>query len=341
MHLQTATQNKLIHFLQNMPSISVLVVGDAGLDEYITGDVKRISPEAPVPVLEVQSRSYRVGLAGNVAQNITSLGASAEFVAVLGEDSAGDSLKGLLQEAKVSLKGLSVETGRPTVVKTRAMTGQYQLLRIDHELKKYISPQTEAKILSNCLGLLPQVQAVVVEDYAKGLLTQSLFQNLAKECRKAGKPLLVDPARSNPASFYRGCTLFKPNFDEALQLAGMPREELREDPLQLQQVAARLFEQTQAEHLVITRGKLGMSVFSAQGPEQHIPTFAQAVFDVTGAGDTAIAALAVGLTGGLALSDACVLANLAAGYVVGQVGSVPCPREELLHFLRSTPTSTS
>ncbi|MEI7974289.1 MAG: PfkB family carbohydrate kinase, partial [Bdellovibrio sp.] len=314
-----ADRDRLLQFAQREQTQEILVIGDAGLDEYITGEVHRISPEAPVPVLEATHQMERVGLAGNVAQNITALGARAHFVSVIGEDAAGDSLLRNLETARVDTHSVFRDSSRPTIRKTRAMAGPHHLLRIDHEIKASFSPAIQNKIIQRVEELLPRMQAVVIEDYAKGLLSRELTEALMHVCRSQNKPVYVDPARLHPPSQYRSCQIFKPNADEALQMARVPRSPQADIQELLQEAARILYRETEAEHILITQGKKGMSLFQKGQLKATVPTVARQVYDVTGAGDTVIASLAVGLTGGLSLLDACVFANFAAGYVVGQV----------------------
>jgi len=317
--------------LSQLEGRRLMVIGDIGLDEYVMGDVRRISPEAPVPVLEVQNEDQRLGLAANVAQNVASLGGVAHMLAVVSKDGAADVLRDKLASAGVSSQHLLVDTSRPTTRKLRVMTGPHHIVRVDYEQKKYISPEMEKKLIERFETLLKDTDGVVIEDYAKGLLSEPGLQKIIALCKRAGIPVMVDPNRTTPSKFYNGATLMTPNRDEAVALSGLDYDELRDHPRFLEEVASAVLKKTDLQHLIITRGKEGMSLFT-EGKIFELPTFARQVFDVTGAGDTVIAALSLGIVAGFTLQESCVLGNLAAGVVVGKVGCVPCSQAELLDF---------
>lgn len=295
------------------------------------GDVRRISPEAPVPVLEVQSDDQRLGLSANVAQNVASLGGVAQMVAVVGSDTAAEKLREKLSEAGVSPNHLVIDKSRPTTRKLRVMAGPHHIVRIDFEQKKYLPFEVEAELVRKFESLLESSDGVIIEDYAKGLLSEKTLQNIIRLARTRGLPVMVDPNRNTPARFYNGADLMTPNRDEAVALSGLDYDELRTHKNLIHEVGETILKKMELKHLVITRGQEGMTLFSG-GERFQLPTFAQQVFDVTGAGDTVIAALALGWVAGFSLQQACVLGNLAAGVVVGKVGSVPCTKAELLDF---------
>jgi rfaE bifunctional protein kinase chain/domain len=318
--------------IEHLSKGRILVVGDIGLDEYVLGDVRRISPEAPVPVLEVQSQDSRLGLAANVAQNVASLGGQAFLVAVVGQDAAAEELRAKLQTAHVSPEHLVVDPSRPTTRKLRVMSGHHHIVRVDYEHKKYLSVDIEKQLIAKVKGLLPQVDAVIIEDYAKGALSETSLSAIIGASRTLGKKVFVDPNRSTPAHYYAGAFVITPNREEAVELSGLDYNEMRIHPNFILEVGQILRTKVQAENIVITRGQEGMTVI---GPTEAItmPTFARQVFDVTGAGDTVIAALALATVGGLSLPEACVFGNVAAGVVVGKIGCVPCSRAELLEYI--------
>lgn len=318
--------------VESLPKARLIVVGDIGLDEYVMGDVRRISPEAPVPVLEVQSQDARLGLAANVAQNVASLGGEAWLVAVVGADSAADDLRSRLRSAEVNPEHLIVDPSRPTTRKLRVMSGPHHIVRVDYEKKQYLSEPVEEMVVKKVQTLLPQSEGVIIEDYAKGMLSESSIQAIIEASHKAGKTVYVDPNRSTPAKFYRGSDVITPNRDEAVALSGLDYDDLRVSPTFIQQVGQALRERMQAQNVVITRGKEGMTLIDGK-EAVHMPTFARQVFDVTGAGDTVIAALALAHVSGFSLPEACVFGNVAAGVVVGKVGCVPCTRHELLDYV--------
>ncbi len=333
--------DRLVTFLKSLPdrfaSISkprLIVVGDIGLDEYVMGEVRRISPEAPVPVLEVQSQDSRLGLAANVAQNVASLGGEAFLVAVVGADGAADQLRKRLTEAQVDPGHLIVDDSRPTTRKLRVMSGAYHLVRVDYERKQYVSAEVENRLVQKVISLLDQADGVVIEDYAKGALSEKSIQAIIKESHAKKRKVFVDPNRSTPARYYNGADVITPNRDEAVELSGLDFDDLRVNPNFIMEVGQALRERVQAENIVITRGKEGMTLIGA-AEAVHMPTFARQVFDVTGAGDTVIAALALAHSSGFTLPESCVIGNVAAGVVVGKVGCVPCAREDLMAYASS------
>lgn len=326
---------RLVEDVKKLAGKKLLILGDVGLDEYVLGEVRRISPEAPVPVLEVESEDMRLGLAANVAQNVTALGGIPYLISVVGRDSGADRLRELFKAKNVSTEFLIEDLERPTTRKTRVMAKHHHLVRVDYESRKFLSPEAEAKTVKMIEKVLPQVDAVILEDYAKGLLSASLMKDLIRLARAHGKPIYVDPHRSNVADFYKGVDLIKPNFDEALALSGLSYDDFRDSPAKVSQIGQVLLERTGAERLIVTRGKDGMILFEG-GKTVQVPTYARQVFDVTGAGDTVIATLALALSAGLPAEEAAVLANFAAGVVVGQVGCVPCSSSELVAYIRSS-----
>ena len=327
-------KKKLIDQVEKFKGKKILIVGDVGLDEYIMGEVRRISPEAPVPVLEVDSEDIRLGLAANVAQNVKSLGGEPMLISVVGEDGGAALLKDLFKAAGVSTAQLIVDNSRPTTRKTRVMAKHHHLVRVDREIRKFLNPGTEDKIYKAAEACVQTCDAVVIEDYAKGVISQGLIQKIIKLAHQHGKKVLLDPHQTNSGDFYAGVDLVKPNFSEAVALSGLDYDELRDDPSKLIDLGRAVQKKTGAKEVVMTRGKDGMIIFSGDQMVQ-VPTFARQVFDVTGAGDTVIAALTLGVVSGLNLTESCMLANYAAGVVVGQVGCVPCTVPELRAYIQS------
>lgn len=328
----SAEKKKLISQIPQLNGKKILIVGDIGLDEYILGDVRRLSPEAPVPILDVESEDLRLGLAANVAQNVKSLGGEPVLVSVVGRDMGADLLANLFKESKVDVSHLIVDAKRPTTRKTRVMAKHHHLVRIDREIRKFLSPETEASVFTKVQELIQSVDAVVIEDYAKGVVSKSLIQQIVKLAKANGKKVLVDPHQTNSGDFYSGVDLVKPNFSESVALSGLDYDELRDDPEKLVDLGRAVQSRTGAKEVVMTLGKDGMIIFSGNDVLQ-VPTFAKQVFDVTGAGDTVIAAMTLGIVSGLSLGEACMLANFAAGVVVGQVGCVPCTTQDLQNYI--------
>lgn len=320
--------HELASKIDMMKNIPILVLGDIGLDEYVLGSVRRISPEAPVPVVEVTEQDARLGLAANVAQNITSLGGKAILVSVVGDDPSADTLRNLLKEQSVNIDFLVVDRERPTTRKLRIMSGQHHVVRVDYERKKFLSDDMQKQLLSMVEKALPKCQAVILQDYAKGVLSESCIQEVIKIAKAMGKRVLIDPHRSTPVKYYRGADLMTPNYDEAVLLTSRGLDDLTGVSDSMDEVGADLMKAIGSKQMVITRGKDGVSLFEGHENKQ-IPTFARSVFDVTGAGDTMIAALTLAWTSGMSLEDACLVGNSAAGVVVAKVGCVPCTVEEL------------
>lgn len=314
----------------------MIVVGDSGLDEYVFGKVRRISPEAPVPVVEVTDSGgdFRLGLSTNVAQNITALGGECLLVSVVGDDPSAGKLRELLEREKISASHLVVDKSRPTTRKLRVMSGQHHLVRVDYEHQRFLSDDLHDKLVAVVKGLLPKADGVIIQDYAKGVVSESCVQQIVAAARAAGKKVLADPHRSTPLAYYKGVDLMTPNYDEAIALSGLRVDDLRKVSDSMKEVGDALKRGTGSKDMVVTRGKEGMSLFEGDQTVQ-IPTFAKQVFDVTGAGDTVIAALSMSWVGGLSLVESCLMANHAAGVVVGKVGCVPCKRDELIQAIRS------
>lgn len=321
-------RKSLIAQLKSLQGTRILILGDVGLDEYILGDVRRISPEAPVPVLDVASEESRLGLAANVAQNVVSLGGKVDLVSVVGADEGADKLKKLFISSSVPWDSMVVDQQRPTTRKTRVMAQHHHLVRVDYELRQYLSPETEKKVLAIYAEKLKNCDAVILQDYAKGVISAGLMQKATEMAKRAQKKVFVDPHRQNAAEFYENCDLIKPNYEESLALTGIEFTDLKARPDKVYEVGRLLQQRIKCKDVVLTRGKEGMTIFS--GDEiVEVPTFARKVFDVTGAGDTVIAALSLAQASGLSLVEACQIANFAAGVVVGKVGCVPCSIEEL------------
>jgi len=321
--------------IQKFQKKKILVIGDIGIDEYVNGSVKRISPEAPVPVVEVESEEQRLGLATNVAQNIQSLGGVPVLVSIVGADYSGDQLRKLLKDANVSDEYLVTDTSRPTTRKIRVMSDHHHVVRVDFEQRKFLGTEVENKILQIVQRMIGDCDGVILQDYAKGVLSEKLSQEIIKIARARNKKVLVDPHRTTPIDYYRGADLMTPNAEEALILSGLPVDDLRGVSESYQEVGHALMKAIGSKQMVITRGKNGMSFFEGEKTE-HVPTFAREVFDVTGAGDTVIAAMALAWCSGISLKESCLIANHAAGVVVGKVGCVPCSIDELkASFARS------
>lgn len=314
--------------LQGWNGHKIIIIGDVGVDEYVDGSVKRISPEAPVPVVDVKKEACHLGLSANVAQNIASLGGKPCLISVVGDDGAAGTFKQLLKDNEVDCSSLVVDPERPTTRKLRVMAGPHHIVRVDYELRRFLKPEIEAKILSQLEANLVDAKGVIIQDYAKGVISESLVQGVVERAQKAGVPVLADPNRKTPLGFYQGVDLFKPNRDEAIILSGLPADELHVKDDLIERMGKVLMQKLNAKNVVLTQSQDGMTLFSADKID-HVPTAAKEVFDVTGAGDTVIAGLALAWTSGMSLKQACQIANIAAGIVVAHVGCVSCSIQEL------------
>jgi D-beta-D-heptose 7-phosphate kinase/D-beta-D-heptose 1-phosphate adenosyltransferase len=314
--------------LRQLRGRRVAVAGDVMLDEFLWGSVTRISPEAPVPVVKVTRQSFHLGGAGNVACNVRALGGEAIVVGVVGADSAGERVRAALAEAGVEDRLAVAPAGRPTTVKTRIIAHHQQVVRADREAADDVAPGMEDALLEGLRAALPSCAAVVVSDYDKGVVTPRLMKALLPLARRHGIPVLVDP-KVGHLPLYRKVTVVTPNQLEAEQAAG---RSIRDDG-DLRAVGARILRMLGCEAVLVTRGEHGMALFPRDGRASLIPTAAREVFDVTGAGDTVIATLALGLAAGASLTRAAALANHAAGVVVGKLGTATASPEEVLAAL--------
>lgn len=314
----------LPQLLEKIARAKVLVVGDVMLDRYWYGDVERISPEAPVPVVAVSRADERPGGAANVAQNVRALGAGCTIFSISGDDREADSLERLLGEAKISCR-LERDKLLNTTVKLRVISRHQQLIRIDFDCP--VSKDARVKLLDNYLKHLSEYDAVIISDYGKGGL--GYIQEMIEAARAASRPVVVDPKGDDYRS-YRGADLITPNRKEFEQVAGRFR-----DNRELEQKASAMAKELDLGGVLITRGEEGMSLVERDGRVLHIPARAREVFDVTGAGDTVIAAIGCAWSVGSELGDALHLANLAAGIVVGKLGAATATPAEIMHELSS------
>jgi D-beta-D-heptose 7-phosphate kinase/D-beta-D-heptose 1-phosphate adenosyltransferase len=314
--------------LEGFSFLKVLVVGDFMLDEYLWGKVERISPEAPVAVVEVERETRTLGGAGNVVHNLVGLGAQVEVLGLVGEDNPGKLLKQEMTRLGVPVEGLFTESSRRTSRKTRVIGASQQVVRIDRETRIPASPAFERAALDFLRARLSGIHALVLSDYGKGVLTPALLQELISHGRAQGCPVVVDPKGAD-YSIYSGASLITPNRKEAEMAAGYSLAK-QEDLLR---AGSTLRKTLSLEYLLITLGAEGMLLFSADQPALHIPTRAEEVFDVSGAGDTVVALMALGLAQWGDAVLAAILANVAAGVVVGKIGTAPILRAELAREL--------
>jgi D-beta-D-heptose 7-phosphate kinase/D-beta-D-heptose 1-phosphate adenosyltransferase len=300
----------------------VAVVGDAMLDVYLRGDVDRISPEAPVPVVRVRERKLALGGAANVANNIVSIGADCELVAAIGEDSAGATLREMLKEVRTDTRSLVTVT-RPTTTKTRVLARSQQLVRYDEEDDSDLAGRETELLLEAIKVAVESCDALVLEDYNKGVLVPRVIAHAIELAKARGVPVVVDPKYRNFFS-YRGATIFKPNRRELESALGA------EVDLEHPGALPDTFERLGVEHLLLTLGEEGMALLSADGEIGRIPTTAREVYDVVGAGDTVTAYLAAMLAAGGTPAEASVIANFAAGVEVGKLGAATVKTAEVI-----------
>ena len=337
---------RLDRILDAFSNLSLLVAGDVVLDEYLWGEVERVSPEAPVPVVQVRRESLLLGGAGNVVRNITALGGKCVFCTVVGDDADGRRVIELLENLGVGTDGVMVAQNRPTTRKTRVVATGQQVVRYDRESLEPSSASVARGTEAFVAAALPDLDGAILADYGKGFLSRGLIQKLMRHLREADVPVAVDPKLELLA--YHGAALLKPNLREAQAFTGVSihghadlERIVRLGFFSLSQPAARdlerivaeLRKQTAAQNIVVTRGREGVTLFEGDLPAVEVPTVPQEVFDVQGAGDTSIATLALSLRAGATLLEAAVLANAAAGVVVGKVGTATATRGEVRDHL--------
>jgi D-beta-D-heptose 7-phosphate kinase/D-beta-D-heptose 1-phosphate adenosyltransferase len=311
--------------LKAMQGRRVLVLGDVMLDEFIWGRVARISPEAPVPIVEVTGQSFHLGGAGNVASNVRALGGAVVLAGVVGQDNAGQRVREALAEAGVEACLAASDGGRPTTMKTRIIAHHQQVVRADREQSDDIPDALEQQLLRRVRDALRGCRALILSDYQKGVVTPRLMKAVLSQARRRRLAVLVDPKVRNFALF-RKVAVVTPNQLEAEQASGIRIRSTAD----LQAAGRRILEQLGCAAVLVTRGEQGMSLFERGRRPLHIPTSAREVFDVTGAGDTVIATLGLALAAGARLAEAARLANHAAGVVVGKLGTATTNPEELL-----------
>jgi D-beta-D-heptose 7-phosphate kinase/D-beta-D-heptose 1-phosphate adenosyltransferase len=301
----------------------VLVFGDLMLDEHIWSRVSRISPEAPVPIADVARINHVPGGCGNVAANIAALGGIPFLVGVIGRDSSGDKLKRSLARAKISTAKLIIDRQRPTILKSRIIAGSQHLVRIDREDRTILSPKLISTITKRLKNIIPKVDAVIISDYGKGSVIDKTAQTAIKLARKYRKPVAIDP-KGVDYSKYRGATIITPNLREA----AFASRRLIINERSLIKAGRVLLKLTGADHILVTRGRDGMSLF-AREEVTYIPAVPREVFDITGAGDTVVSTIALALAAGAGMKSAAILSNYAASVVIGKIGTAPCFRLEL------------
>ena len=314
---------KICDTILRFKDLSFLVIGDLILDEYVYGDVERISPEAPVQVVDVRENSFSIGGAGNVANNIVSLGARVYLAGVLGDDRDGELFRKILEEKGIKREGIILDSSRPTTKKTRIIANGQHVIRLDYESRAKISPKIEKRLIDYILSF-SEIDGIIISDYAKGVVTRKIVRCVVDHYRKK-IPIFVDP-KGKSFKKYRGVTAITPNRKEAINASG------RSD---IFSSAKKFLNELDLDMVFITLGKDGIFFLKKDGESSHIPAFSKEVYDVSGAGDTVISVLGLSISSGLSIFDSAFLANFAAGIVVSKVGTIPIRRDELINSLLS------
>lgn len=315
--------------LKSISSKRILVIGDLMLDQYQHGKVNRISPEAPVPILEMISEEYRLGGAANAVLNVKTMGCIPIPLGICGNDASYQKIIELLNEENIITDGIISVPDRITTVKTRIVAGQQHVVRIDKEQRDAITTEMEDVVISKFKELITNCDAVIIEDYNKGLLTARVIESILEIAREKAIPITVDPKYNNFFA-YKNVTVFKPNFKELKDNMALP---IKSDA-DFIQAGHTLREKLDADNVMVTRGEKGLSVFKSDGSTHSIPTYAIDVFDVSGAGDTVISALTIALACGSSIETAAELANYAAGIVCGKAGTSTTKPSEILEYIK-------
>lgn len=318
-------QSRAITLLEKFQNTKILVIGDLMLDEFLWGRARRIAPEAPVPVVEIERETLHIGGAGNVAANLAALGATPLIIGVRGSDTNGERLCNEFEKAGINTNSIVTDNFRPTTVKTRIIAHSQHVVRADREKKTPVNEKIESLLVDNFLTLLPNVQAVVVSDYEKGVITPSLLEKILPQAIAQNIPVCIDP-KLKKFEYYHPATIVTPNQNEAESASGIVINSAEN----LDEVGKKLRQILQGASVLITRGEEGMSLFEKDNEVVNVPTIARAVYDVTGAGDTVVATLALGLACGATMLESAIMANYAAGVVVAKVGTATASPEEVL-----------
>jgi rfaE bifunctional protein kinase chain/domain len=318
------TEKRLWELLNNFKGKRIAVVGDLMLDRYYWGSVHRVSPEAPVPVVEVDTESVRFGGAANVANNIQALGGKAFLIGLVGDDHPGTMFTKMMKEQALDTAGIVVDASRPTTIKTRVIAAGQHVVRIDNESKAECADFYRTKLLDAVRTNIESLDGIIIEDYNKGVVTREIIHAVIAAAVEHGKPVTVDPKFNNFFE-YKNVTVFKPNRREVEDATGAKLKTIGD----VERAGKSLLESLQAKNVLLTRGEEGMSLFQSDGTITHLPTTAEVVQDVSGAGDTVISTLTMALVAGGDITESCMLANSAGGVVVGAVGIVPILPEQL------------
>lgn len=321
--------SRLNAIISNFKNARVMVVGDLILDEFIWGRVQRISPEAPVPVVWVDRESFMPGGACNVANNIAALGAKVDLIGIIGGDYIGNKLKKDIQKMGVATKGIVVDKSRPTTLKSRVIAHKQQVVRIDREDVNIVTKKIQNKVIDNIRKKIKDIDILIIEDYGKGVITEDLLKTVVPLAKRYRKTIAVDPKEEH-FPLYKGVTLITPNADEASKATGIKIK----DKESIDKVGRALLRKLKCKMALITLGEKGMALFEGMKRPTYIPTTAQEVFDVSGAGDTVIGVFSLALASGAKDIEAAYLANHAAGVVVGKIGITVITKNELVNRIK-------
>ncbi len=326
--MASLTKDRIETLFNRFSSKRIIVIGDLMLDHYVWGNVSRISPEAPVPVVDVASESFMFGGSANVVHNVITLGSEVIPVGVIGSDEYGDMLKGLFKERNVSTDGLLIDRSRPTIVKTRIIAHNQHVVRVDRELRGYVDTGLQDRIIEFILDRIDEIDGVIFQDYDKGVCTPKIITSVIDTAVSKNKMVFVDPKFDN-FFHYKGATLFKPNRLEVSNRLNIRLDSEEE----IEKAGKELLRRLESQAVLITLGEKGMALFEDGKKWLHIKTRARRVHDVSGAGDTVIAAAAVAMISGATAPEAANIANFAAGIVCGELGVVPVEKERLFNLL--------
>jgi rfaE bifunctional protein kinase chain/domain len=323
-------KNRLVQLEKKYKNFNVAVVGDMMLDGYLWGDVNRISPEAPVPIVEIEKEFFRFGGAANVVLNISKLGGNPIPFGLLGDDENASIFKSLIDASNVDGQYLITDPSRPTTTKTRVISSDQQIVRIDKESKTKISSKLEKKLFESIKSNIKNIDAIILEDYNKGVLTKSLITKIIQLATDENKIITVDPKFENFFN-YKNVTVFKPNLKETEDSFGIKLDSQEE----IEEIGFKLLERINSKYILLTLGADGMAIFEQDKKMETIPTKARKVLDVSGAGDTVISTLTMSLLAGASMLEATYLANFAGGIVCEEAGVVPIELNKLFNHLKS------
>ena len=319
---------RIEEIIKKFSSVKIAVIGDMMLDEYLIGKVNRISPEAPVPIVNIEKERFVLGGASNVANNLTSLEGKVFVYGVIGNDANGEKFVKELENKDVNSDGIVKDGTRPTIIKSRVLSQGQQLLRLDWEKDTDISEEIQNQLLENFEKNIENIDAVLLSDYNKGVLTEFVSQSIIKIAKKYNRKVVVDPKPNNFKN-YKGATSMTPNRKEILDYFGMKKFQNEEE---IAQKMSELKEELELDNVVLTRSEEGVSLF--RNEHKRIPTVAREVYDVTGAGDTFISTFLLSICAGADLYEAGVIANMASGIVVAKIGTATATQDEILEFYK-------